>query len=61
MRKTKILMINLDDEVLAETLMHHAPDWQSALAFLENVALNENIEFSPDTVSNIIRAEYEQE
>lgn len=61
MRHTKILMINLDDEVLAETLMHHAPDWQSALAFLENVSLNENIEFSPDTVSNIIRAEYEQE
>lgn len=56
-----ILLINLDADILAETLMRHAPDWESTLSFLENLAINEGIRFNPDAVSNIIRAEYEKE
>lgn len=56
-----LLVIDLDAEKLAETLMFHAPDWESTLAFLENVAIENGVEFHPDTVSNIIRAEYEKE
>lgn len=57
----KLLIIELDEEELAEVLMFHAPDWESTLSFLENLAIENEIEFSPDTVANIIRAEYEKE
>ena len=57
----KLLIISLKEDELAETLMNHAPDWESTLAFLENLAIHEDVEFYPDTVSNIIRAEYEKE
>lgn len=57
----KLIIIDLSTEELAETLMNHAPDWESALSFLENLAIENEIEFSPDAVSNIIRAEYEKE
>lgn len=56
-----ILLISLDEDILAEALMNHAPDWEGTLAFLENLAINEGISFNPDAVSNIIRAEYEKE
>ncbi len=57
----KLLVISLKEDELAETLMNHAPDWESTLSFLENLAIENEIEFSPDTVSNIIRAEYDKE
>lgn len=56
-----ILQIDLSEESLAQLLIEHAEDWVEVLTFLENVARNRD-EFLPfDSVSNIIRAEYEKE
>ena len=58
---SSVISISLEPEELAELLMFHAPDWESTLSFLENLAIEHGIEFSSDTVANIIRAEYEKE
>lgn len=56
-----ILQIDLNEESLAELLINHADDWTEVLSFLENVVISRGGFLPYDTVSNIIRAEYEKE
>lgn len=55
------LVIELDAEHLADLLMKHSDDWYETLKFLENLSLSRSQALDVDTVSNIIRAEYEKE
>lgn len=56
-----LLVIDLEDGELAELLMQHSTDWVEVLSFLENVVRSRGGFFPFDSVSNIIRAEYEKE